>query len=651
MLPGQSSSYYPRRFFSRDAKQKNLPRTPICETKFQMTPNYGTEGFRDAVRGGQDYIKSRCLEEKSYTSSQHQQKHQQERSVVQPQEKTQLKDQQNQQSSQSGQHQKKKQQQTENQPCRIPFPKLTPGRQRNYRPPHVTAAIKINAEMSSTVLSPEQKENYSDPLNPADCIENFRDGKESTRYVSVKRPGGNVAVPRYNVEKLTSEPMDTEPALSQILNGDVDDSQETLATTFKETSAARHNNDSRNSRLLQSEPFRNGPRSASSCSGSDAVNSMTNEQLPDELLSVSESSGGSSTLKRKPFKRTNKSIFENLGPSSMKFRDGLRMATFKDDAFSVDVESTEESAFKDVSEESSVDDFDDHSDGDSESSLLRDMTDKEKISIESLYQSIIDNAVAANSPSATQEKICMPAMAAAKTNINDIFPSSKSPLLSIDPKSIAIIPLSKGKAAERGDNIIEDKEDIRFHNTRNFKTGMLLNDPVRSHKWDGLANTGSFVKMFRGSASYIANHRGTTAVYHIPGELLTWEGFPGLMDDIALTWLLGMKIVLVAGCRHQIDLRLEDIDSKEKHDDEGSSSLGGRVLMSSIRVTDEETLRVVKEEAGFVRFEVERRLAKSLRLHGGLIKGSERLIGNVVSGNFYSAQVCSYLLAGFVIYS
>lgn len=32
-------------------------------------------------------------------------------------------------------------------------------------------------------------------------------------------------------------------------------------------------------------------------------------------------------------------------------------------------------------------------------------------------------------------------------------------------------------------------------------------------------------------------------------------------------------------------------------------------------------------------------MAKSLRMHGGLVKGSENLVGNVVSGNFYSAQV------------
>jgi amino-acid N-acetyltransferase len=167
---------------------------------------------------------------------------------------------------------------------------------------------------------------------------------------------------------------------------------------------------------------------------------------------------------------------------------------------------------------------------------------------------------------------------------------------------------------------------------------------------------GPFVKMFRGSASYIANHRGTTVVCHIPGELLEWEGFPGLMDDIALTWLLGMKIVLVGGCRHQIDIRLDNdnhendkqVAGKEgtdytnnvsEEDHEGKKPFGGEVMMSSIRVTDEDTLRVVKEEAGFVRFEIERRLAKSLRLHGGLVKGSESLVGNVVSGNFYSAQV------------
>lgn len=136
-----------------------------------------------------------------------------------------------------------------------------------------------------------------------------------------------------------------------------------------------------------------------------------------------------------------------------------------------------------------------------------------------------------------------------------------------------------------------------------------------------------FVKMFRGSANYIANHRGTLAVYHIPGELLEWEGFRDLTDDIALTWLLGMKAVIVMGSRYQIDKRLGRDKATERH--------------QSIRVTDAETLRVVKEEAGYVRFEMERQLARNLRLHKGQHNeksGSLSFDGNVVSGNFYSAQ-------------
>jgi len=135
-----------------------------------------------------------------------------------------------------------------------------------------------------------------------------------------------------------------------------------------------------------------------------------------------------------------------------------------------------------------------------------------------------------------------------------------------------------------------------------------------------------FVNMFRGSASYIANHRNTLAVYHIPGGLLDLPDpslLRDLMNDIALSWLLGMKIVLVVGCRHQMDKRLPN-----------------REKSHGLRVTDQDSLRIVKEEAGYVRFEVERQLARSLRMQGGGTLGNKHgyYDGNVVSGNFYSAQ-------------
>jgi hypothetical protein len=139
-----------------------------------------------------------------------------------------------------------------------------------------------------------------------------------------------------------------------------------------------------------------------------------------------------------------------------------------------------------------------------------------------------------------------------------------------------------------------------------------------------------FVNMFRGSANYIANHRNTLSVYHIPGGLLDLPDptvFRDLMNDVALTWLLGMRIVLVVGCRYQIEKRL----AQHPH---------SRVV--GLRVTDQETLRIVKEEAGFVRFEVERQVARSLRMQSGGDSGASGkqgyYDGNVVSGNFYSAQ-------------
>jgi len=157
-----------------------------------------------------------------------------------------------------------------------------------------------------------------------------------------------------------------------------------------------------------------------------------------------------------------------------------------------------------------------------------------------------------------------------------------------------------------------DVEIVTVNNTAEMNEEALSPDVLRQLP---------FVNMFRGSANYIANHRNTLAVYHIPGGLLDLPDpnvFRDLMNDIALTWLLGMKIVIVAGCRHQIQKRL-----KGEHDKN-----------HGLRVTDADVLRIVKEEAGYVRFEVERQLARSLRMQ----RNGKEFEGNVVSGNFYSAQ-------------
>ena len=120
----------------------NLPWTPIREvteteidlssssTSLQMTPNYGTEGFRDAIRGGQEYLKPRGPKERKTEYQKEQAARPQQSQSNQKQSQQPIQDETN--------DNKPKQQQKQ----RIPFPKLTPGRQRNYRPPHVISALQ-----------------------------------------------------------------------------------------------------------------------------------------------------------------------------------------------------------------------------------------------------------------------------------------------------------------------------------------------------------------------------------------------------------------------------------------------------------------------------------------------------------------------------
>jgi hypothetical protein len=97
-----------------------------------------------------------------------------------------------------------------------------------------------------------------------------------------------------------------------------------------------------------------------------------------------------------------------------------------------------------------------------------------------------------------------------------------------DPASIEIVSLDhEGSTDETDEELFEEK--------------------------DSLNAMYPFVNMLRGSARYIADHQGETCVFHLPGEMLESEGFNKLMDDIALAWLLGLKIVIVAGCRTDVE--------------------------------------------------------------------------------------------------
>jgi len=69
--------------------------------------------------------------------------------------------------------------------------------------------------------------------------------------------------------------------------------------------------------------------------------------------------------------------------------------------------------------------------------------------------------------------------------------------------------------------------------------------------------------------------------------------FGGLIDDIVLAWLLGIKLVIVVGCHSIVDRQLESLGITAK-------------VFNGRRVTDKDTLEIVKLQAGYTRFEVER---------------------------------------------
>ena len=106
------------------------------------------------------------------------------------------------------------------------------------------------------------------------------------------------------------------------------------------------------------------------------------------------------------------------------------------------------------------------------------------------------------------------------------------------------------------------------------------------------APSDAFVHWFRSSAPYIHAHRGRTFVIVFGGELLTSRGARDFIHDVALLQSLGIRVVLVAGARPQIDAALAR---------RGAEPL----YVAGMRVTDAVALSCVKEAAGTIFVELE----------------------------------------------
>lgn len=132
---------------------------------------------------------------------------------------------------------------------------------------------------------------------------------------------------------------------------------------------------------------------------------------------------------------------------------------------------------------------------------------------------------------------------------------------------------------------------------------------------------GSWLSLFRGSAPYVAMFRQTVMVFHIPGHIMhpsCCEKLAGLMGDIAICALLGIRPVLVLSLEHQVlarvltETRSDNVKAPIEVADfatplEAICEFAGKSETNAVKVR-----RLLKQEAGLVCAEMEglfRRLA------------------------------------------
>ncbi len=108
-----------------------------------------------------------------------------------------------------------------------------------------------------------------------------------------------------------------------------------------------------------------------------------------------------------------------------------------------------------------------------------------------------------------------------------------------------------------------------------------------------------FVSWFRSAAPYIRVHRGKTFVIQFDDHLVHGGMFTDLVHDLALMNSLDIQLVLVYGARHSIEAWL---DENEKTS----------IYHQGVRLTDADTMDLVKTAAGKLRVEIEARLSMGL---------------------------------------
>ncbi|WP_444892203.1 amino-acid N-acetyltransferase [Microbulbifer sp. TRSA001] len=140
-----------------------------------------------------------------------------------------------------------------------------------------------------------------------------------------------------------------------------------------------------------------------------------------------------------------------------------------------------------------------------------------------------------------------------------------------------------------------------------------------------MSDDNASLNWFRHAAPYINDLRGRTLVVGIPGNALEHANFRNLVHDLALLASLGVRLVVVHGAREQINRALDDRGIENRfHENQ--------------RITNRETLEIVKSVVGKLRFDIEAAFSQGLP-----DSPMARSALKVVSGNFVTARPCGVL--------
>lgn len=141
-----------------------------------------------------------------------------------------------------------------------------------------------------------------------------------------------------------------------------------------------------------------------------------------------------------------------------------------------------------------------------------------------------------------------------------------------------------------------------------------------SHSLAPAVAASQFVYWLRSVAPYIHNFRHRTFVVGFPGELVQAGRLNALIQDIALLTALGIRIVVIHGCRPQVEeqLRLRGLEGR---------------FAQGMRITDSPALECLKEASGEIRLDIEAAFSQGLP-NTPMANSAIR----VISGNLVSAR-------------